>query len=148
MTDIRAFIKILSHQERLKNEAQVNYQEAVNNFEIVATKLYELLQKKEQVESEYNYYLQISGSVTTLATHSAYIDHIKVTIKTVQNEVDQERLTMEKKQVLLTAAHIEMKKFEKIIEKKQEKIKATELYNENQTMDEVSNRQFFNQGNR
>lgn len=143
MTTIRAFHKILSHQERLKNQAQANYQEAVNSFEQVATKLYALLQKKERVETEYNYYLEASGTVTTLATHYAYIEQIKKQIEAVQVEVNRERFNMEKKQEKLTEAHVEVKKFEKIIEKKKSNIIALEVYQESQAMDEVSNRQYF-----
>ncbi|WP_112180844.1 MULTISPECIES: flagellar export protein FliJ [Paraliobacillus] len=143
MTNIKAFQKILSHQERLKNEAQINYQEAMNNFETVATKLYQLLQKKEEVEKQYAYYLKSSGTVTTLATHYAYIDEIKKKIQQVELEVSKKRVIMEKKQVLLTQSHIEVKKFEIIIEKKNEKEKLREIYTENQQMDETSLRQFL-----
>lgn len=143
MTQIRAFKKILSHQERLKNQAQLDYQEAIDSFETIATKLFQLLQKKEEVEKQYAYYLQSSGTVTTLATHYAYIDEIKNKIRQMQVEVNEKRAIMEKKQALLTASHIEMKKFEKIIEKKSEKEKMTELYNEKIEMDETSLRQFL-----
>lgn len=148
MTDIKAFNRILSYQERLKNEAQLNYQEAVQRFEQVATHLYNLLRKKEQVEKEYTFYLQSSGTVTTLATHNAYIEQIKRQIQEVQKEVDQERTKMDKKQEKLTEAHIEVKKFEKIIEKKKLKRMTTELYKDSQEMDEISNRQSFNSRDR
>lgn len=143
MTNIKAFQKILSHQERLKNEAQLNYQEAMNAFETVATKLYQLLQKKEEVEKQYAFYLTSSGTVTTLATHYAYIDEIKKKIQQVEFEVSKKRVVMEKKQVLLTQSHVEVKKFEIIIEKKNEKEKLREIYTEKQQMDETSLRQFL-----
>ncbi|GGM21396.1 hypothetical protein GCM10011351_04070 [Paraliobacillus quinghaiensis] len=143
MTNIKAFQKILSHQERIKNEAQINYQEAMNDFEVVATKLYQLLRKKEEVEKQYDYYLQSSGTVTTLATHYAYIDEIKKKIQQVELEVNQKRAVMEKRQAILTESHIEVKKFEKIIEKKNNQAKIMEVYNEKMQMDETSLRQFL-----
>lgn len=148
MATIKAYNKILNHQENLKNQALLAYQQAINDFERSAEKLYLLLNKKEQVEKEYNYYLSSSGTVTTLATHYAFIEQIKERIYTVQVEVNQKRAVMEKKQQKLTEEHIEVKKFEKIIEKKQLRILEKEKYLESQMMDEISTRQYFNHGNR
>lgn len=148
MATVEAFNKILNHQEQLKDQAQLAYRQALNDFEKSAEKLLLLLQKKEQVEKEYYYYLSSSGTVTTLATHYAFIEQIKERIHYVQIEVNQKRAVMEKKRDLLTEAHIEVKKFEKIIEKKHQKVQEKEKYLENQTMDEISTRQYFNHENR
>jgi len=148
MATIKAFNKILNHQEQIKNQALLAHREAVNEFEISAEKLYLLLKKKEQVETEYNYYLSSAGTVTTLATHYAFIKQIQERIADVQVEVNQKRADMEKKQQILTEEHIEVKKYEKIIERKEERKEERIKYNEKQMMDEISNRQYFNRGNR
>ena len=148
MTNIRAFNKILHHQENQKNEAQLAYKESVQAFEVVAEQLYQLLKKKEDVEEQYNNYLETNGTVTTLATHYAYIEQIKRDIVSIQADVNQKRSAMEHKQVKLTEQHVEVKKFESIIDKKQTQIKDKQKYLENQMMDEVSSRQYFNRGNR
>src|SRR5690625_224733 len=148
MATIKAFNKILNHQEQIKNQALLAHREAVNEFEISAEKLYLLLKKKEQVETEYNYYLSSAGTVTTLATHYAFIKQIQERIADVQVEVKQKRAVMEKKQQILTEEHIEVKKYEKIIERKEERKEERIKYNEKQMMDEISNRQYFNRGNR
>lgn len=147
MATIKAYSKILNHQENLKNQALLDYQQAIRDFEQSAEKLYLLLNKKEQVEKEYNYYLSSSGTVTTLATHYAFIERIKERIYVVQMEVNQKRAVMEKKQEKLTEQHIEVKKFEKIIENKRKKEREREAYLESQLMDEISTRQFFNRRN-
>src|SRR5690625_3159631 len=148
MATIKAFNKILNHQEQIKNQALLAHREAVNEFEISAEKLYLLLKKKEQVETEYNYYLSSSGTVTTLATHYAFIEQINQKIKQVQIEVNQKRAVMDKKQEKLTEAHVEVKKYEKIIEKKYLKEQEKMKYLENQSMDEISTRQYFSRENR
>lgn len=148
MATVKAFNKILNHQEQLKSQAQLAYHQAINDFEGSAEKLLLLLEKKEQVEKEYNYYLSSSGTVTTLATHYAFIERIKEKIYHVQIEVNQKRAVMDKKQEKLTEAHVEVKKFEKIIEKKHLKEQDKIKYLENQAMDEISTRQYFNHGNR
>lgn len=113
MATIKAYNKILNHQENIKNQALLAYQQAINDFERSAEKLYLLLNKKEQVEKEYNYYLSSSGTVKTLATHYAFIEQIKERIYTVQVEVNQKRAVMEKKQQKLTEEHIEVKNLKK-----------------------------------
>ncbi|CQR47698.1 Flagellar FliJ protein [Paraliobacillus sp. PM-2] len=143
MAGIQAFQKILFHQERLKKTAQMEYRQSVDQFETIATRLYQLLKKKEEVEVQYNYYLQSTGTVTTLATHHAYIDEIKNKINEMQVQVNQARTQMEEKQANLTNAHIEVKKFEKIIEKKQLDEKNIALYKEAKQLDETSMRQFL-----
>ncbi|SDB88648.1 flagellar FliJ protein [Pelagirhabdus alkalitolerans] len=148
MASINAFNKILDHQEREKNIAHKDYQHSVEEFETVAEQLYQLLQKKEQVEQEYNYYLKSSGTVTTLATHYAFIEQIKKKIDNVQVEVNKKRSIMDRKQQKLTKAHIEVKKFEKIIDHKIEHEHEKLKYHENKEMDEISSRQYFNRGNR
>lgn len=146
MASIHAFQKILSHQERIKKNAQMEYQQTVDQFETVATNLYQLLKKKEEVQMQYNYYLESSGSVTTLATHHAYIDEINNKIKMIQVQVNQARTQMEIKQASLTEAHIEVKKFEKIVENKQLTEKNSALYKEAKQLDETSMRQFLKNG--
>ncbi|MFB1049573.1 flagellar export protein FliJ [Paraliobacillus sp. JSM ZJ581] len=143
MAEIHAFQKILSHQERLKKNAQMEYKQSVDQFETVATTLYQLLRKKEEVQAQYNYYLESTGTVTTLATHHAYIDGIKSKIKHIQAQVDQARTQMELKQDNLTAAHVEVKKIEKIVETKQLNKKNSILYKESKQLDETSMRQFL-----
>ncbi|SEN58932.1 flagellar FliJ protein [Amphibacillus marinus] len=148
MTNVRAFNKILNHQQHLKNQAQMAYQTAVDEFQEVAEKLYLLLQKKEQVEKEYNYYLSSSGTVTTIATHYAFIERIKEKIALVQVELQKKRTMMEHRQQNLTAAHVEVKKIEKIIEKKKLKLVELERYHDMQAMDEVGSRLYFKHGDR
>lgn len=144
MVNTKTFKKILSLQEKEKNAAQMAYKESVDCFESVATQFYNLLRKKEEVEQKYHYYLENTGSVTAIATHHSYIENIKTKIATIQITVDKARNDMEQKQELLTEAHIELKKYEKLIERKQMKEKERELYEENKIMDETSVRQFLN----
>ncbi|WP_079709447.1 flagellar export protein FliJ [Paraliobacillus ryukyuensis] len=148
MADVRAFKKILSHQERIKDKAQLVYQESVNEFETIATSLYDLLKKKEEVEHQYQYYLQSTGTVTTLATHYAYIEEIKKRIEKVQLEVNKARKDMEDKQSDLTTAHVEVKKIEKLIEKKNLAEKLSLVEKEKKQLDETSMRQFLMSENR
>lgn len=148
MTSIHAFEKILTHQEHLKNEAQLEYKSAVSAFETVAEELYQLLKQKETIEEKYQQTLHSSGSVTTLMTHHTYLQQLKQRILHVEAKVSEERVNMENKRSELTDQHVEVKKFEKIIDRKWEVIKNKEKENENKMLDEASIRQYFNHGER
>ncbi|MDL4840063.1 flagellar export protein FliJ [Aquibacillus rhizosphaerae] len=148
MANTKAFQKILSFREREKNEAQIAYKQSVESFEDVATQLYNLLRKKEDVENKYNYYLETMGSVTNIATHYSYIERIKEKITRLETSVNEARHVMDAKQLKLTNAHIETKKYEKLIERKKLKLKEHELEQENKLMDETSIIQFLNNRDR
>lgn len=145
LKSIQAFTKILNHYDRLKSQALIVHQEAVNDFERSAEKLYALLKQKEVVEREFNANLSTTQMVMTLSNHHRFLEQIHHKIKFIQMEVNQKRAVMEKKKEKLTEAHVEVKKYEKLIENKQ-KIKAELVkYYDNQAMDEIAMRQFYKQ---
>lgn len=148
MTNIQAFEKILHHQENLKNEAQLEYKSAVSEFEIVAEELYQLLKQKETTEDKYQQALHTSGSVTSLMTHHTYLQQLKKQIRHVETTVNEKRTFMEGKRSLLTDQHVEVKKYEKIIDHKWEMIQAKEKELESKMLDEASIRQYYNHGDR
>lgn len=148
MTTIHAFEKILHHQENLKNEAQLDYKLAVTDFEKVAEELYNLLKLKETTEEKYQNALHSTGSVTNLMTHHSYLQQLKTQILYVEAEVNNKRSVMEDKRSKLTDQHVEVKKFEKIIDHKWDSIKDKEKVAENKMLDEVSMRQYYNRGDR
>ncbi|GEM03434.1 hypothetical protein HMI01_04220 [Halolactibacillus miurensis] len=148
MTNIQAFEKILHHQENLKNEAQLEYTSAVSEFETVAEELYQLLKQKETIEDKYQQALHTSGSVTSLMTHHTYLQQLKKRIRHVETTVNEKRSIMEGKRLLLTDQHVEVKKYEKIIDHKWELIKTKEKETESKMLDEASIRQYYNHGDR
>jgi len=148
MTNVQAFEKILHHQENLKNEAQLEYKSAVTDFETVAEELYQLLKQKETIEDKYQQALHTSGSVTTLMTHHTYLQQLKKQILHVEATVNEKRSIMEDKRSMLTDQHVEVKKYEKIIDHKWEVIKSKEKESESKMLDEASIRQYYNHGDR
>lgn len=146
MTSIQAFEKILHHQENLKNEAQLEYKTAVTEFETVAEELYQLLKQKETIEDKYQQTLHTAGSVTALMTHHTYLQQLKKQILHVERTVNEKRAIMEDKRSMLTDQHVEVKKYEKIIDRKWEVIKSKEKETESKRLDEASIRQYYNHG--
>ncbi|MCT2534523.1 flagellar export protein FliJ [Aquibacillus koreensis] len=148
MASAETFQKILGLREREKNDAQMAYKDSVDSFEEFATQLYHLLRKKEKVEREYSLSLGSTSSVSTLTTHYTYIEKIKENIRQLEMSVKKARNNMEMKQKQLTATHIEVKKYEKLIERKEKKRIELQKAEETKLMDETSIMQFLNNRDR
>ncbi len=123
--------KLLILREREKDDAQKAYHLSMETFEDVASKLYKLLKRKENVEEEQDTILQTKITIEQLRIQNAYIEKLTKQIAKIQNEVQIARNDMELKQSQLTDAYIEMKKYEKIIELQEEEEKKKIKHNEN-----------------
>ncbi|WP_170132943.1 flagellar export protein FliJ [Saliterribacillus persicus] len=135
--------KILSFRETEKNEAQMHYQTSMEKFEAVALKLVDLLQKKEKYEEQYYRYLERNTDVSTINMYYNYLRKIEEDISQVQRKVNKARDDMNKKQDHLTTQHVEVKKIEKIIDRKRLQLLEHEEFEERKMMDDISTRQFL-----
>ncbi|WP_163971224.1 flagellar export protein FliJ [Oceanobacillus halotolerans] len=143
MTNTVTLTKILHIREREKKDAQKAYQHAMDSFEDIATQLYTLLKKKEDAEKAYDHYLQSTAPIDRLKEQSNYIERLSQQIVHLQQKVQQARNQMNGKQDQLTKAHVEVKKFEKLIENREQKQAARQKQMENIAMDETSVQQFL-----
>lgn len=143
MAEAIALTKILRIRENEKLDAQKAYQQSMAFFENVATQLYTLLKRKEVAESSYESYLQKTIPIDKIKEQITYIENLNGQIIILQADVHKARSEMESKQIKLTDAHIEVKKFEKIIEfREKSKQEAVRKY-ENAAMDEISIQQYL-----
>lgn len=147
MTDTLVFSKIRNVKESEKNSAQKAYHQSMEFFEEVATKLYHLLRKKEAAEASYESYLQQSIPLEKLKQQMAYIERLNNQIVNMQSEVQKARDDMQTKQLKLTDAHVEVKKFENIIEARHQSEKEREKKYEKDMMDEISLTQYLSTSN-
>ncbi|KGX93328.1 hypothetical protein N781_12210 [Pontibacillus halophilus JSM 076056 = DSM 19796] len=145
MASLATFHRLLDVQEQRKLEVQQEYQTAQEQFEDVATQLYTLLKKKEQAEARYEQTLQTGLSITTIQETVDYISRLEGQIASLQGSVQQARQHMNDQHVALQEAHVDTKKYEKLIQNKVEKQRQSELYYEKQQMDEISVQQFLSQ---
>ncbi|MFD2628386.1 flagellar export protein FliJ [Oceanobacillus kapialis] len=148
MAETLALSKIWNVREQEKNDAQKAYHKSTEFFEDVATKMFHLLKKKEDAEKSYEEAIQQSITLDKVREQNAYIERLNKQIMAMQNAVQHARNDMEMKQHQLTEAHVEMKKFEKIIEMRQDAEKARQDKMERRTMDEVSIQQYLSHINR
>src|SRR5690625_5200066 len=108
--------KILNIREKEKKDAQHAHHESIVYFEKIATKLYTFLNKKENAEELYEKDFAKLTSIDKIREQTTYIESLNQQIISMQEQVNKARSEMEVKQLKLTDAHVEVKKYEKIIE--------------------------------
>ncbi|GAB4072513.1 hypothetical protein GCM10028778_03420 [Barrientosiimonas marina] len=145
MTETAALTKVLHIRENEKDHAQKAYQTSIDQFENVATELYELLRKKETAEAAYEQCLQKPVPINKVREQADYIANLTEQITDLQNHVQRARNNMETKHQHLSQAYVEMKKFEKLIEKRQRDSAAVVKKQEEAAMDEMSMQQYMSQ---
>jgi len=132
------FEKILTIREQEKQQTEAAYKEAVRAFEEVATKLYDLLKKKEDLITYQNETLAVGSTIDQIHHFGTFIDSIERSIAEVQQKVVQARSKMNWHEQKLLEKNLEIRKFEKMREKdfttfKNEQDRAEMLY-----LDELS----------
>lgn len=147
MAETVALAKVMHVREREKNDAQKAYRNSSEMFEEIATQLYTLLRKKETAEESYEYYLQQTTPITKIKEQLRYIEILNKRIVAMQGSVQKARKEMDRKQEKLTSAHVEVKKFEKIIDLRQKEQAETIQRYEKQSMDEIAIQQFLSRKN-
>lgn len=138
------FAKILNVREQEKTETEMAYKEAVSAFEKIATKLYDLLKKKEDTMDTQNNQLAQGLSINHIHHYSNYIDALQKSIDKLQTEVIQARAKMNWFEEKLLEKSLEVRKFEKMKEKDLELFHEEQLRLETILLDEISSLKFQN----
>ncbi|MGO4887780.1 flagellar export protein FliJ [Anaerobacillus sp. MEB173] len=136
--------KILDVKKREKNAVEGEYQEATKSFEEVATNLYNLLKKKEQLEFDYQGRLERGVMIGELQLSQSTIYLLENHINKVEVQTQQARNYMNSKKDELLEKSIELKKYEKMKELQYEQFVQHLKVEENKQMDEISTQQFIN----
>jgi len=114
---IYRFEKVLTIREQEKNETEIAYKESVRSFEEIATRLYELLKKKEDLIDFQQERLAVGSSIEEIHHYARFIDSLEKTIVDVQQKVVQARSKMNWYEEKLLEKNLEVRKFEKMREK-------------------------------
>lgn len=142
------FSKILNVRENEKKNAQKEYHQSMKFFEEIATKLYHLLRKKEVAEASYESYLHKTTPIDIMKDQITYLEILNKQMMTLQSQVQEARSNMESKQLKLTDAHVEVKKFERLIEVRKQTQEESLKKTEKAFMDEISIQQYLTHKNR
>ena len=136
------FEKVLTFREQEKTETEVEFKDSVQAFEAVATKLYDLLKKKEDILLEQQEKMKTGFSVNEIHHYARFIDSLEKRIAIVQQEVMQARSKMNWFENKLLEKSLEVKKFEKMKEKDREHHRAEMEHLEAIQLDELSTLKF------
>ncbi|KGR73894.1 flagellar export protein FliJ [Ureibacillus sinduriensis] len=132
------FEKILTIREQEKQQTEQAYKESVRSFEEVATKLYDLLKKKEDLITYQNDRLAIGSSIDQIHHFATFIDSLERSITEVQKKVVQARAKMNWHEQKLLEKNLEIRKFEKMREKDFAIFKSEQDREETLYLDELS----------
>ncbi len=132
------FEKILVVKEQEKSESELAFKESVQVFEEIATKLYDLLKKKEDLITFQQERLKVGSSIDEINHYSKFIDSMEKTIEDVQQKVVQARAKMNWHEQKLLEKNLEVRKYEKMRENDFEHFKEDQLRTEAILLDELS----------
>ncbi|UCZ51724.1 flagellar biosynthesis chaperone FliJ [Bacillus shivajii] len=135
--------KVLEVKEHEKSEAESKYSEAMKQFEDVATDLYHLLKKKEDLEAFYNEKIQSGTSISAIQQTQQTISHLQKEIDKLQLETQRARSRMNDQEQFLMFKSIDVKKYEKMKERKHQRYIQLEKEKESKFLDEISVQQFL-----
>ncbi|TFB23212.1 flagellar export protein FliJ [Filobacillus milosensis] len=142
MNPIISLEKLLDIKENDLNEAHSQYNRSIDHFEQIGEQLYDLLKFKESIEYQLNSMVKERIKASKLSLYSQQLENIKQKENELQMKVHQARLNMQQKENQLTLAHQEVKKLEKVINKRKAEQKNLYRKLENQFMDEISVQQY------
>ncbi|MBM7665166.1 flagellar FliJ protein [Solibacillus kalamii] len=132
------FEKILVVKDQEKTESELAFKESVHVFEEIATKLYDLLKKKEDLIEYQQERLKIGSSIDEINHYSKFIDSMEKTIEDAQQKVIQARAKMNWHEQKLLEKSLEVRKYEKMRERDHERFIEDQLHIEAIQLDELS----------
>lgn len=136
------FEKVLTYREQQKTETETEYKLSIDAFEIVATRLYDLLKKKEDTLAEQQERLKTGFSIDGIHHYVRFVDSLEKKIAEVQQEVLQARSKMTWYEEKLLERTIEVKKFEKMKENDREDHRIEMEHHDAIQLDELSTLSF------
>ncbi|OIJ17836.1 flagellar export protein FliJ [Anaerobacillus alkalidiazotrophicus] len=130
--------KVLEVRENDKLVAEKEFAIATRQFEEAATRLYELLKKKEDYEKHYNNRIEAGIPIFQIQQSYSLLTRLQEQIDQLQYTTQKARENMNRKQNLLVEKSVELKKYEKMKQIKYEEYLEEEKRLENTLMDEIS----------
>lgn len=138
------FDQIMIVKEQEKNQTEIAYKEAVQSFESIATKLYNLLKKKEELIDFQEKKLSEGSTINQIHHFTRFLDSIEKTINDTQQKVIHARAEMEWHEDKLLEKTIEFRKYEKMKEKDYKAYKKEQNRLEIIQLDELSSIAYYN----
>lgn len=137
------FSKILDIREQEKVQTEIAFKESVKTFEEVATKLYEMLKRKEDLIAYQQEQLTTGASIDEVVHYANFMNSLEKTIEDLQKKVSQARVKMNWHEEKLLEKNIEVRKYEKMREKDFGAFQVEQERLENIRLDELSTMAYY-----
>lgn len=111
------FDKVMTVKQQEKNQTEIAFKDAQKSFEDIATKLYTLLKKKEDLIEYHEKKLLSGSSINEMRHHTKFLESIERSIAETQQKVVLARSKMEWHKDKLLETSLEYRKYEKMKEK-------------------------------
>ncbi len=132
------FENVLVVRDQEKSEMELAFKNSVRQFEDVATKLYDMLKKKEDVLATQQERMTIGFNVDDIHHFSRFITGLEKSIADMQQKVVQARSKMNWHEEKLVEKTLEVRKYEKMKEKDLSEFKFEQERLEMNQLDELS----------
>ena len=138
------FDQVMIVKQQEKDQTEIAYKDAKKSFEDIATRLYNLLKKKEDLINFQEKKLAKGATINEIHHYSSFLNSVEKSIDETQQKVIQARSKMEWHKDKLIEKSLECRKYEKMKEKdyqtyhkEQERLEMIEL-------DELSSIAYYN----
>ncbi|MBB5172076.1 flagellar export protein FliJ [Texcoconibacillus texcoconensis] len=135
--------KVLEYKENEKLEAEQNYQNAMDSFENIATELYHVLKRKEELEESYEQRIKQGVPIADIQQIQDTLSHLYKKIDHLQKQTQSARDSMNKEHEILIDRSVDVKKYEKMKQRKYDQHRRDMLHEEMKQLDEISVQQFM-----
>jgi len=138
------FDKVMIVKQQEKDQTEIAYKDATKSFEEVATKLYNLLKKKEDLIVFQEKKLKKGATIDEIHHYSKFIDSVEKSIEDTQQKVISARSKMEWHKDKLLEKSLECRKYEKMREKDYQAYQKEQNRIEMIFLDELSSIAYYN----
>ena len=138
------FDKVITVKQQEKDQTEIAYKDASKSFEDVATKLYNLLRKKEDLIVFQEKKLAQGASIDEIHHYSRFLDSVEKSIDDTQQKVIRARSKMEWHKDKLLEKSLECRKYEKMKEKDYQTYQKEQDRLEMIQLDELSSIAYYN----
>ncbi|WP_102692663.1 flagellar export protein FliJ [Rummeliibacillus pycnus] len=138
------FDKVIIVKQQEKDQTEIAYKDATKSFEDVATKLYNLLKKKEDLIVFQEKKLKKGATIDEIHHYTRFLDSVEKSIEDTQQKVIRARTKMEWHKDKLLEKSLECRKYEKMKEKDYQTYQKEQDRIEMIHLDELSSIAYYN----
>lgn len=138
------FDKVMTVKRQEKDQTEIAYKDATKSFEDIATKLYNLLKKKEDLIDFQEKKLVAGATIDEIHHFSRFLISIEKSIDETQQKVIQARSKMEWHKDKMLEKSLECRKYEKMKEKDYQSYQKEQNRLEMIQLDELSSIVYYN----